>query len=113
MTARSVLARVALQEDLNFLLTNRIPRQLATQFVGWFSKIDNPLVRDLSIGAVAPVRRPEPGRGGQGRRSPACTTASSASSSRARARSIPIPRVLVSPCDAIVGACGRDRRRPS
>ena len=28
-----------LQEDLNFLLTNRIPRRLATQFMGWFSKI--------------------------------------------------------------------------
>ena len=50
MNLRSVLARVALQEDLNFLLTNRIPRQLATQFMGWFSKIDNPIVRDLSIG---------------------------------------------------------------
>ena len=50
MTARTILARVGLQEDLNFLLTNRIPRRLATQFVGWFSKIDKPLVRDLSIG---------------------------------------------------------------
>ena len=37
------------QEDLNFLLTNRIPRAALTRFMGWFSKIENPLVRDLSI----------------------------------------------------------------
>ena len=42
--------RLFAQEDLNFLLTNRIPRRLATQFVGWISKIEQPLVRDLSIG---------------------------------------------------------------
>jgi phosphatidylserine decarboxylase len=50
MTVRSVLARVFQQEDLNFLLTNRIPRQLVTRFIGWFSKIEQPLVRDLLIG---------------------------------------------------------------
>jgi phosphatidylserine decarboxylase len=37
------------QEDLNFLLTNRIPRAALTRFMGWFSKIENPLVRDASI----------------------------------------------------------------
>ena len=37
------------QEDINFLLTNRIPRRLLTQFIGWFSRIEQPLVRDLSI----------------------------------------------------------------
>src|SRR4051794_33048031 len=47
--SRSMVSRVFLQEDLNFLLTNRIPRRLATQFVGWFGKIEQPLVRDLSI----------------------------------------------------------------
>ncbi|MBP0494149.1 archaetidylserine decarboxylase [Roseomonas indoligenes] len=46
---RSTLARVAQQEDINFLLTNRIPRRLATRFIGWFSRIENPVVRDLSI----------------------------------------------------------------
>src|SRR6266700_6672696 len=49
-TVRSLLARFALQEDLNFLLTNRIPRHLATRFMGWFSRIENPVIRDLSIG---------------------------------------------------------------
>ena len=50
MTMRSQILRLFAQEDLNFLLTNRIPRRLATQFIGWFSKIEQPLVRDLSIG---------------------------------------------------------------
>ncbi len=49
MTLRSQILRLFAQEDLNFLLTNRIPRRLATQFIGWFSKIEQPLVRDLSI----------------------------------------------------------------
>ena len=38
MTVRSQLLRLFEQEDINFLLTNRIPRRLATQFIGWFSQ---------------------------------------------------------------------------
>ena len=44
-----MLRGIAANEDLNFLLTNRIPRRLATRFMGWFSGIEQPLVRDLSI----------------------------------------------------------------
>lgn len=32
------------QEQLNFLLTNRIPRRLATRLMGWVSNIENPLL---------------------------------------------------------------------
>ena len=49
MKIRSELAKVLQHEDINFLLTNRIPRRLVTRFIGWFSKIENPLVRDCSI----------------------------------------------------------------
>ena len=49
MRIRTTIVKIVHQEDLNFLLTNRIPRRLATRFMGWFSKIENPLVRDLSI----------------------------------------------------------------
>jgi phosphatidylserine decarboxylase len=49
MTVRSHISKFFMQEDLNFLLTNRIPRRLATQFVGWLSKVEHPVVRDLSI----------------------------------------------------------------
>src|SRR6201995_5441897 len=50
MTVKSLISSLTEQEDLNFLLTNRIPRAALTRFMGWFSKIENPLVRDFSIG---------------------------------------------------------------
>ena len=46
---RSMLDRVFQQESINFLLTNRIPRRLATQFVGWLSRIEEPLMRCASM----------------------------------------------------------------
>src|SRR6185312_8268695 len=49
MTLRGLISSLTQQEDLNFLLTNRIPRAALTRFMGWFSKIENPLVRDASI----------------------------------------------------------------
>jgi phosphatidylserine decarboxylase len=49
MTIRSLIANLSQQEDLNFLLTNRIPRAAITRFIGWFSQIEHPLIRDLSI----------------------------------------------------------------
>src|SRR5215831_13672437 len=49
MTLRVTLSKMLQQEDVNFLLTNRIPRRLLTQFMGWFSRIEQPLVRDASI----------------------------------------------------------------
>jgi phosphatidylserine decarboxylase len=50
MTVKSFISALTQQEDLNFLLTNRIPRAALTRFMGWFSKIENPIVRDVSIG---------------------------------------------------------------
>jgi phosphatidylserine decarboxylase len=50
MTVKSLISSLTQQEDLNFLLTNRIPRAALTRFMGWFSKIENPIVRDFSIG---------------------------------------------------------------
>src|SRR3954470_17311772 len=49
MTVKALIASFTQQEDLNFLLTNRIPRAALTRLMGWFSKIENPLVRDFSI----------------------------------------------------------------
>ena len=49
MTLKGLIASLTQQEDLNFLLTNRIPRAALTRFMGWFSKIENPYVRDASI----------------------------------------------------------------
>ncbi len=45
----SILKRFTQQERINFLLTNRIPRRYATLFMGWFSKIEIPIIRYLSL----------------------------------------------------------------
>lgn len=45
----SALQRFFQQEDLNFLLTNRIPRIALTRWMGWFSQIESPLLARISI----------------------------------------------------------------
>lgn len=97
--------RLILQEDLNFLLTNRIPRILLTHLMGWYSRIRSPwltrlsirvwrLFTDLDLDEARQlhfeslrdcfIRELRPG-----------------------ARPIDLaPEVLTSPCDAIVGAYG-------
>ena len=105
MTIRAQMLRVLAQEDINFLLTNRIPRRLLTQFIGWFSRIEQPLVRDLSIGVwrlFSDLDLRE-AKDAQFRSMHDCFTREL----KKGARPIdPRPDVLVSPCDAIVGACG-------
>jgi phosphatidylserine decarboxylase len=50
MSIRTSIHNLLAHENLNFLLTNRLPRQALTRFMGWFSKIEQPWVRDTSIG---------------------------------------------------------------
>jgi len=93
------------QEDLNFLLTNRVPRLALTRFMGWYAGIRSPRLTKLSIAAWKLfsdldlseareqtyeslrdcfVRQLRPGL-----------------------RPVDMRReLLTSPCDAIVGACG-------
>ena len=105
MKLPSQIAALFQQEDINFLLTNRIPRQALTRFMGWFSKIEQPLVRDLSIAfwkSIANLDLQEAKK----------STFSSLHDCFIRelkegARPVDAdPGVLTSPCDAIVGACG-------
>jgi len=49
MTLRKHIHNLLANEDLNFLLTNRLPRRWLTQMVGRFSQIENPLVARASI----------------------------------------------------------------
>ncbi|MFZ5568203.1 MAG: archaetidylserine decarboxylase [Pseudomonadota bacterium] len=49
MTSQTFLHRLLQQESLNFVLTNRLPRVALTRFMGRFSKVRQPLVRDVSI----------------------------------------------------------------
>jgi phosphatidylserine decarboxylase len=100
-----VLAAILRNEDLNFLLTNRIPRQLATRFMGWFSRIEQPVVRDLSIGVwrrFAELNLHEAQKQSFDSLHDCFTRAL-----KPGARPIdPDPALLTSPCDAIVGTCG-------
>jgi len=105
MTLRSRIQRVLEQEDLNFLLTNRIPRRLLTQFMGWFSQIEQPLVRDISIGLWRFFSNLDlrDARNTQFRSMHDCFTRQLKDGARPVDRSA---EILVSPCDAIVGATG-------
>lgn len=102
---RTALARLTGSEGLNFLLTNRLPRRLATELVGRLSKVAWPPVArptmaiwrifcDVDLSDAAETHFPS---------MRACFTR------QLRPGARPIDHnaeVLVSPCDAIVGACG-------
>jgi len=105
MTVRTQILRIFEQENINFLLTNRIPRRLATHFIGWFSKIEQPVVRDLSIATwrlFSGLDLSE-AKNAEFRSLHDCFIRELKDGAR------PIDTtadVLVSPCDAIIGACG-------
>jgi phosphatidylserine decarboxylase len=105
---RSTLQSLAQQPDLNFLLTNRIPRRLATRFMGWFSRIEQPQVRDLSLSAwklFADLELEDAARSDFRSLHDVFIR-----ELREGARPIEVdPAIVVSPCDGIVGACGRVR----
>jgi phosphatidylserine decarboxylase len=99
------LLKVLHQEDINFLLTNRIPRRLATRCIGWFSKIENPLLARASIAVWRLFADLDLGDARQQSFNSlhACFTRALKPGAR------PVdadPQILTSPCDAIVGACG-------
>jgi phosphatidylserine decarboxylase len=100
--------RLLLNEDLNFLLTNRIPRIAVTRFVGWFSRIESP---GLTRAAIAFWRQftdldLSEAQTTQFRSLRECFTRALKPGLR------PVdtrPGVLASPCDAIVGEHGTVR----
>jgi phosphatidylserine decarboxylase len=100
-----LLRRIVQNEDLNFLLTNRVPRIALTRLAGRFSRIESPLLTRFSIAvwrlftdldlAESPPRRYRSLR--------ECFTRALNPGVR------PIDRreaVVASPCDGIIGACG-------
>jgi phosphatidylserine decarboxylase len=108
--ARTVLqandTEMTAKEDLNFLLTNRIPRSLLTRLMGALSRVEQPwvckacivlwrLFSDLDLSEAKYT---------QFKSVHECFTRELKPGAR------PIdadPRHLISPCDALVGACGR------
>jgi phosphatidylserine decarboxylase len=105
MRIRATIVKIVHQEDLNFLLTNRIPRRLVTQLMGWFSKIEQPLVRDASIA----VWRYFSGLDLSEAKETRFRSMHDCFIRQLKSGARPIdmdPGVLVSPCDALVGASG-------
>ena len=97
--------RLLAQENLNFLLTNRVPRIALTHFMGKFSKIRNPIVSKASIGMWKLFTDLDlsDARHRKFRSMHDCFTRELMPGARTVD---PDPGVLTSPCDAIVGACG-------
>jgi phosphatidylserine decarboxylase len=97
--------RPSLIEELNFLITNRIPRRWLTQFMGWFSKLEQPLVCNISLAVWRLFAKLDLAEAKKARFSSVhdCFVRELKEGTR------PIdgdPGLLVSPCDAIVGTCG-------
>src|ERR1700741_3478839 len=105
MTVRGLISALTQQEGLNFLLTNRIPRAALTRFMGWFSKIENPVIRDASIACwrlFSDLDLSE-ARKTSFKSMHDCFTRELRPGLRPPD---PDPSVVVSPCDAIIGAFG-------
>jgi phosphatidylserine decarboxylase len=105
MTARSLIERVTQQEDINFLLTNRIPRRWLTLAMGRLSRIEQPwlcaagialwrLFSDLDLSEAKKTRFSSLRD---------CFTRELKDGARPIDGDV---AVVTSPCDALVGACG-------
>jgi phosphatidylserine decarboxylase len=105
--ASPLITRIVHNERLNFLLTNRIPRELATRLMGWFSRLEHPLLVRLSLAAWQWF-------GGdlnlhEAKRS-RFVSVHDCFVRELKEGARPVdhrPEVIVSPCDGIVAACGR------
>src|SRR5450432_3498153 len=100
-----LIVRIVQQEDINFLLTNRVPRSLLTRLMGWLSKIEQPVVcgacialwrlfSDLDLSEAKKTR---------------FTSVHDCFTRELKDGARPIdpdPGSLVSPSDALVGTCG-------
>ena len=101
------ISALSQQQQLNFLLTNRIPRRLATQFMGWFSKIESRRLTRISLklwGVFARDLNLSEARKQTFESLHDCFVRELKDGARnVDAR----PHIITSPCDAIVGSCGR------
>src|SRR5271165_5806938 len=106
MNAKTIIARLVEQEDINFLLTNRLPRRQLTRFMGWWSRIEQPWVCGASIAIwrlFSDLDLSE-AKSARFKSLHACFIRELKDGAR------PIdqrPEHLISPCDGLVGACGR------
>jgi phosphatidylserine decarboxylase len=106
MSARTLVVQLCQNESLNFILSNRIPRRLVTRLVGWFSTIEQPLIRNLSIAIwrffsdldLSDAKKTH------------FVSLHDCFIRELKEGARPIdqdPNILIAPCDGIVGGCGR------
>lgn len=103
---RSLVRRLSRHEELNFLLTNRVPRIALTRLMGWFSRLRSPALTRLSIAVWRTFTDLDLSDAREQRYASLheCFTRSLVPGAR------PIdadPLALTSPSDGIVGACGQ------
>lgn len=105
---RALRDRLLLQEDLNFLLTNRVPRSLLTHAMGRFSSIRSPLLARASIALWQLFTDLDLSESKEQRFNSLqeCFTRELKPGMRPVN---PDPKILVSPCDGIIGAWGAVR----
>ncbi len=106
MAFRRVRDALLLQEDLNFLLTNRVPRRALTKLMGRISRIENRWLARVGIGIWSTFTELDLSEAQQRSFTSlrACFTRALKPGSRPQAQS---DDVLTAPCDAIVGAMGQ------
>jgi phosphatidylserine decarboxylase len=108
MSMKKTIQNILSQEDLNFLLTNRIPRNTLTRLIGWFSQIENPIVAFISIKVwkfFSALDLSE-AKSQHFKSMHACFTRELKPNARPINQN---PNNLVSPCDALIGAFGQVR----
>src|SRR3569832_1213147 len=105
MTVRAWISQVTGQENLNFLLTNRVPRRWLTLFVGRLSKVRNPIVRETCIAIRKLFSDLDLSEARKSRFDSLhdCFTRELKEGARPVK---PDPEKQTSPCDGIIGACG-------
>lgn len=108
MKIQKIFQNLAFQEDLNFLLTNRIPRITLTRWMGWWSQLRHPWIVKGSIAVWRLFTDLDLSESKQQKFASLheCFTRELVPGVR------PVdsnPEVMSSPCDAIIGACGEIR----
>lgn len=94
-----------LQEDLNFLLTNRVPRLALTRAMGWYSRLRSPALVRFSLAVWRLFTELDLSDAKKTRFETLHEVFTRELQDGARPVD-PRPEVLASPCDALVGACG-------
>jgi len=108
MKIRNKFQTLLRQEDLNFLLTNRIPRITLTRFMGWWSQLRHPWLVKGSIALWRWFTDLDLTEAKQQK----FASVHECFTRELRPGLRPIdenPAVITSPCDCIVGACGEIR----